>query len=45
MNWDALFAIEGHGAYVWSSFGMCFALMTAEVAGLRQRIRRAERPA
>jgi len=45
MNWDALLAMKGHGGYVWSSFGMCFALMAAEVGSLRQRLRRAERKA
>jgi heme exporter protein CcmD len=43
MNWDVLFAIGGHGAYVWSSFGMCFMLMAAEVISLRQLIRSAGR--
>ena len=43
MSWRDLFAMEGHGAYVWSSFGTCFALMAAEVVGLRRRLRRAER--
>jgi heme exporter protein CcmD len=45
MNWDALFTLEGHGAYVWSSFGVCFTLMAAEVASLRRRTRKAERRA
>ena len=43
MNWNALFAMEGHVGYVWSSFGMCFMLMAAEVISLHQRIRSAER--
>ena len=43
MNWNTL--MEGHGAYVWSSFGMCFTLMAAVLASLRRRIRRAERRA
>ena len=45
MSWEAVFAIEGHGGYVWGSFGMCFALMAAEVTGLRRRLRKAERGA
>jgi heme exporter protein CcmD len=38
MNWDALIGMNGHGAYVWSSFGLCVALMAAEVLRLRRRI-------
>ena len=43
MNWRDLFSMEGHGAYVWGSVGMCVALMIAEVIWLRQRIRNVER--
>jgi heme exporter protein D len=43
MNWDVLFAMEDHRVYLWSSFGMCFMLMAAEVISLRQRLRSAER--
>ena len=39
MNWESLIAMNGHGAYVWSSFGLCLALMAAEGFGLRRRIR------
>lgn len=41
MNWPAFFTMDGHGAYVWGSFGLCFALMAAEVLGLRRRARTA----
>ncbi len=39
MNWDAVIAMNGFGGYVWSSFGLCAALLAAEVIGLRRRIR------
>ena len=37
MNWPAFFTMNGYGAYVWGSFGLCFALMAAEVFELRRR--------
>jgi hypothetical protein len=38
MNWDDLL----ESLPVWSSLGICFVLMAAEVLGLRQRIRGAQ---
>lgn len=38
MNWEVLFDMNGHGAYVWGSFALCVALMVAEISGLRRRI-------
>ncbi len=38
MNWDAWVDMKGHGAYVWSSFALCIALMAAEISGLCRRI-------
>ena len=38
MNWEAFIAMNGQGAYVWSSFGLCIGLMAAEVSGLHRRI-------
>lgn len=43
MNWQAFLAMDGYGPYVWSSFGLCFALMAIEVFRLRRRIRSRER--
>ena len=39
MNWQSFFAMNGYGWYVWGSFGVCFALMAAEVLALRLRSR------
>ena len=39
MNWQEFFAMNGYATYVWGSFGMCFALMAAEVFALRRRMR------
>ena len=40
MSWQGFFAMNGYGLYVWGSFGMCFALMAAEVVAVRLRSRR-----
>lgn len=45
MNWEVLFDMNGHGAYVWGSFALCVALMAAEVLRLRRRIGMARSPA
>lgn len=39
MNWQGFFSMNGYGLYVWGSFGLCFALMAAEVLALRLRSR------
>ena len=39
MNWQSFFAMSGYGWYVWGSFGMCFALMAAEMVSLGLRSR------
>ncbi len=43
MNWQAFLTMGGYGPYVWSSFGLCVALMAIEVFRLRRRIRSRER--
>ena len=40
MNWQSFFSMNGYALYVWGSFGMCFALMAAEVVALRLRSRK-----
>ena len=39
MNWDLLWTSADGSGYAWSSFGLCFALMAAEVVRLRRRVR------
>jgi heme exporter protein D len=44
MNWGGLvefFRMGGYGFYVWSSYGMCAALIAAELWSARARRRRA----
>jgi heme exporter protein D len=40
-DWQSFWAMNGYGLYVWGSFGVCFALLAAEVLLLRRRHRQA----
>lgn len=39
MNLDVIFGPGETSVYVWGAFGLCLALMAAEVARLRRRMR------
>jgi heme exporter protein D len=45
MNWGSLenfIAMGGYGPYVWGSYGVCVAVLVAEMIAVRLRRRRAE---
>jgi hypothetical protein len=43
MNWTELVTLDGHAPYVVGSIAVCLAVMAAEVAALRSRVRAARR--